>query len=765
MESRTINMLELNKVLQHLSQEAVSVPGQEKCLQLAPLHDIQDINRQSRLLGQAIKWQKEARFELDFFPDLDSIFDYLKRPEAILAWEGLWAVLETLRAGHKAWQRFSGLNSKIYPDLYKLGEKISWPQKLWSGLRRCLGQDGNLRDESSPGLLSVRQEIRSIHEQCTKKVGRYLQDSDLLHFLQDEFLTISSDRYVLALKSNFKGRLEGIIHDYSQTGETCYFEPLFLVELNNRLQSLKQEEKKEEEQVFAYLSGLVRQEQEQLSTLYAWLVELDVLLAKCKLADKISGLAQEMNSDGLLSLNQARHPLLALRGQRVVPVDLKLNPDQKALIITGGNSGGKTVCLKTLGLIALMVKSGLPVPLKEGSLIPYWEKIFVLIGDEQSLETNLSTFTAQIEHFARFYPHVDDRSLVILDEFGVGTDPTQGAALAQAVVDGLLEKKAWVALATHFPALKMYGLTREGVRVASVLFDPETNKPLFKLAYDQVGASQALQVAREYGLAEEILTRAEEYLLVAGGDQGQIFDRLNELAVSKEKEIEKLKKRQQELEEKYARALKRIEQEKERLSLELKQAAQEIIRQWKEQKISRKKALKEMAKLRERLAPRREERETKKFSWEDVEVGQNYIYLPWGKKGRVDAKDSKKEQIKIDLGGIALWVKLDDLGPIEERVGDKQQGVGFKFKKTTSYLPIKLDLRGKRVEDALIELGKFLDQAILSGRKELEIIHGKGTGALKKAVQDYLRGISGVKKVTFAPADQGGEGVTLVELV
>ncbi len=757
-------MLELAKVLRHLSQEAVSIPGQEKCLQLEPLHNIQDINSQSRLLSQAIKWQKEVRFELDFFPDLDPILDFLNRPEAILDWEGLWAILETLRAGFKAWQYFSKLNVKTYPELHKLGEKISWPKTLWSGLRRCLGQDGALRDESSPGLLSVRHEIRSIHEQCTKKVGRYLQDSDLLHFLQDEFLTISSDRYVLALKSNFKGRLEGIIHDYSQTGETCYFEPLFLVELNNRLQSLKQEEKEEEKKVFTYLTGLVRQEFEQLSLLYVWLVELDVLLAKCKLADKFSGLAQEMNNDGLLSLNQARHPLLLLRGQKVVPVDIQLNPDQRVLIITGGNAGGKTVCLKTMGLIALMVKCGLPVPLKEGSLIPYWEKIFVLIGDEQSLETNLSTFTAQIEHFARFYPQVDARTLVILDEFGVGTDPTQGAALAQAVVDGLLEKKAWVALATHFPALKMYGLTRDGVRVASVLFDPKTNRPLFKLAYDQVGASQALQVAREYGLAEEILTRAEEYLLVAGGDQAQVFDRLNELAVQREREVEKLKKRQQELEEKYAKALKGLEQEKKGLSLELKQAAQEIIRQWQEQKIGRKQALREMAKLREKLAPSREKEEARKFSWEDVQVGQSYVYLPWQRKGRVQDKDRKKEQIKIDLGGIAIWVNSSDLGPVEERAKEKAQGPGFKFTKSTTYLPIKLDLRGERVEDALIELGKFLDQAILSGRKDLEIIHGKGTGVLKKAVQDYLRGISGVKKVTFAPEDQGGEGVTLVEL-
>jgi len=758
-------MLELVKVLRHLSQEAVSVPGQEKCLQLEPFHDVQDINSQGRLLNQAIKWQKEARFKLDFFPDLGPILDFLNRPEAILDWEGLWAILEALRAGFKAWQHFSRLNVKIYPELHKSGETVLWPKTLWSGLRRCLGGDGFLRDESSPGLFSVRQEIRSIQEQCTKKVSRALKDNDLLHFLQDEFLTISSDRYVLALKSNFKGRLEGIIHDYSQTGETCYFEPLFLVELNNRLQSLKQEEKEEEKKVFTYLTGLVRQEYEQLSHLYAWLVELDVLLAKCKLADKFSGLAQEMNNEGLLSLNQARHPLLLLRGQKVVPVDIQLNPDQRVLIITGGNAGGKTVCLKTLGLIALMVKCGLPVPLKEGSLIPYWEKIFVLIGDEQSLEANLSTFTAQIEHFARFYPQVDARTLVILDEFGVGTDPAQGAALAQAVVDGLLEKEAWVALATHFPALKMYGLTRDGVRVASVLFDPETNKPLFKLAYDQVGASQALQVAREYGLAEEILTRAEDYLLVAGSGQTRVFDRLNELAVQREREVEKLKKRQQALEEKYARALKGLEQEKKGLSLELKQAAQEIIRQWQEQKIGRKQALREMARLRERLAPSREKEEDGKLAWEDVQVGRDYIYLPWQRKGRVQEKDRKKEQIKIDLGGIAIWVNSNDLGPVEDGGQEKARGPGFKFRKSTTYLPIKLDLRGKRAEEALSELGRFVDQAILSGRKDLEIIHGKGTGVLKKAVQDYLRGISGVKKVTFAPEDMGGEGVTLVELV
>ena len=394
------------------------------------------------------------------FPSLEGLFRFLEAPFGRLDIDGLWALRQVLR-------QMDSIRRTIREDkdtasdptlLTEMLGELSFPQKTCSGLNRCLDDEGRIRDESSPALLSARGEIRRIHQKCTKNAKEFILERRLSPFLQEEFMTISSDRYVLPLKTSYKGKLPGIIHDYSQTGETCYFEPLFLVELNNSLQELKQEERQAEQKLLDFLTGLAREEQQQLRQTYDLLVALDVLQAKVALAREMNGRPLEPEPDAPLRLLSARHPLLALAPEDVVPIDVELLPGQSALVISGGNAGGKTVCLKTLGLIALMAQAGLPVPVAEGSTLPFWDKIFVFMGDEQSLEDHVSTFTGQIHRLAHAWEEVDGQSLVLLDEFGTGTDPSQGAALAQALVDALLEKGADVAAATHFPALKLYAL-------------------------------------------------------------------------------------------------------------------------------------------------------------------------------------------------------------------------------------------------------------------------------------------------------------------
>lgn len=326
-----------------------------------------------------------------------------------------------------------------------------------------------------------------------------------------------------------------------------------------------------------------------------------------------------------------------------MPVDLELHEGQQALIITGGNAGGKTVCLKTLGLLGLMAHAGLPVTAEEGSTLPLWNNFVVSMGDEQSIEQSLSTFTAQIRHFSEVWPRIDERTLVILDEFGVGTDPSQGAALAQAVVDGLLERRAWVGAATHFPALKAYGLSKDGVRAASVIFSPDTRKPLFKLGYDQVGASRALDVAREQGLPESILARAQEYLYLDASDAEEVFERLNRLAAAKEEELDRVRARTRDLELKYSRKLEKLDQERSRMQKELREASQEIMRQWREGRRGRKEALREIAQLRDTVASSTETEEVvNKLSIQAIAQGQVLLYLPWNKTGLVQEIDGKK---------------------------------------------------------------------------------------------------------------------------
>ena len=765
MESRSLQLLEFPKVLLSLSQFAASEPGRQACRNIQPLTDADRLRAETELLRQAVAWSGESRFRLESFTSLDGLFAFLDRPKSFLEQDGLWAISHVLHVARSAQEAVGAAGGGRFGVLQERCDSLQWPARTWSGLRRCLDQNGDIRDESSPELFSVRQEIRRINQQGTRKVHDFFTDRDIGHILQDEYLTISSDRYVLALKTNFKGRLQGIVHDYSQTGETCYFEPMFLVELNNSLQELKREERAEEEKVLRYLTGLVRDERESVEAVYAWLTDLDVLLAKVVLAGKISGLPLDRASGNRVNLLGARHPLLALGDGPVVPVDIELEAGQRVLIITGGNAGGKTVALKTLGLIAVMALAAIPVPVDEGSSLPFLDQVFVSMGDEQSLEENLCTFTAQIRLFSRVSPLVDEESLVILDEFGVGTDPSQGAALAQAVVDSLLESGAYVGVATHFPALKAYGLSREGVRAASVIFDPDTKKPLFRLGYDQVGASQALDVAREQGLPESILARAQEYLYLDGNDSSEVFDRINALAARKEEELRELKQRREVLERKQAKLQQRLERERTIVLTEIKARAQEIVRKWQQDKQSRKEALRNLNELRDAIGRSEAEIEAQppSVNLSELKPGMHVTYGPWSKPGLVRDVDERKKRVQLDIGSVTLWAGVGDLAP-ETREQKSPQGVTVRRDLKSPVPSMRLDLRGMRADMAVAELERFVDQALLAGRESLEVVHGKGTGALRSAVHEFLKRCPAVQEFSMANADEGGEGVTRITL-
>ncbi|EPR42240.1 MutS2 protein [Desulfovibrio sp. X2] len=764
MERRTFHLLEFPKVLAALASHAVSDDGRERCLATVPIEDDGELALVTARTAEVQAWQAESGYALPGWPSLSGLFGFVAGPHAVLDQDALVAVRDVLSAAMSLRQALSGFVSRGWDALFDLVHGAAYPETLAAGLKRCLDPDGRLKDESSPELFSVRSEIRSINQTCTKKVKDFLQKEGLAPYLQEDYITISSDRFVVPLKTSFKNRFPGIIHDYSQTGETCYFEPMFLVDVNNRLQELRYEEREEERKVLALLTGYVRQELAQLRATVELLAEVDCLLAKAALASALDAHPLLPAHGSILRLLDARHPLLALSaGKDVQAQDIALQDEQLALIVSGGNAGGKTVCLKTLGLIALMAHSGLPVPAAEGSSLPRYAKIFAFLGDEQSLEEHLSTFSAQIRSLTRVWDQMDAETLVILDEFGAGTDPAQGAALAQAVVDSLMEHGAMCVCATHFPGLKAYGLSNPRVRSASVLFDPATKRPLFKLAYDQVGASIALDVAREHGLPEEILRRAEQNLLLEGGDNARILNRLNELAVDREKELSELRVEQRKLKEKRVRLQERYEQEQTKAMERLTAASQEIVRAWREGKIERKKALADLAAKRDALAAEMRpapEPETA-LTLDSLAIGERVRYLPWDKLGTVQDKDLKRRQAKVDIGGVSLWVEAHDLGrsaPLQTASPKPrvtvQAGAGDHF---------SLDIRGFRADAALSELARFLDQALLKGLSRAEIIHGKGSGALRREVHAFLKDFPPVTHFFLASEEEGGDGKTIVE--
>ncbi len=852
MERRALSALELPRVLSYLAAFAVSEAGQKACLALRPFSDLERTRREAALFEQGRLWLLRSVEKPAPFPPIDSLLSYVESPHAVLDLDGLWGLRQVLVQARLLVESLrGGAEQGLWPLWIERVNELSLPVKSMSGLARCLSDDGLLRDEASPELSLVRAELRRLHQQCVRKVKDFATEYNILHYLQDAFMTLSSDRYVLPLKANFKGRLQGVIHDYSQTGETCYFEPLFLVEMNNRLQGLKREEREEERKILTYLSSLVREELPGVRSAYDFLVDVDLLHARSALGDCYDGRVVEFDEGRGVFLREARHPLLALaasprarkalhrymqdqlaqqggqpsdasgdardgamddtgdasaasaasesdarpspresgsgsgrggeksRGSGVVPSSLELLPGQRALVISGGNAGGKTVCLKTLGLISLMGMCALPVPVEAGSVLPAWQRIHAFIGDEQSLDDNVSTYTAQITHLARIWPELGPDSLVILDEFGAGTDPSQGAALAQAVVDSIMERGAFVVAATHFPALKAYALSAPGVRAASVLFDPKTRKPLFRLVYDQVGASQALDVAREHGLPEEVLRRAEKYLLLSGEDTSTLVDRLNSLAVEREGELASLAREKAAFAEKRRRLEERFEKERERLFSSVQADAQKVLTDWKASRISHKQALKELSRIRGPLAReaagKREVAALPAVDLAELYVRQKVRHIPWKRAGVVQEIDLRKKRVRLDFDGVSLWAEAADIAPVDGAVPPASSGKGSpsasgaqprpaKDGSPAAILPLRLDLRGMRADVAINELEKFLDRALLSGRSEVEVIHGRGTGVLRRELHAFLKTSPAAGAYRLAPEDQGGDGMTIVEL-
>lgn len=809
---RTLNALEYKKIILYLADLCISTIGRKYALELKPKDSVKEAEFELDLYREAEQWLSQNAlsqnpFMFTAFPDVSGIINRLKditqksinnltetSPSTSHAslkedsyriksesfdLDAFWALKVMLTIANNALQSIlNPAGENLWPNLTYLATRHPFPEIFLSALKRCISDDGLLKDESSPELWRIRNELRSLHQNCMRKVKEFAKQYNFQHYLQDEFMTLASDRYVLPLKANFKGQLHGIIHDWSQTGETCYFEPMFLVEINNRLRELKREERQEETKILDYLANLLLTSFSGVNAAFELLGIIDFLLAKNKFSEYLNcNIISFTASEEGLKLYKARHPLLILARQTkeliqlepVRPLDIHLKPGERILVITGGNAGGKTVCLKTLGLLCAMAMSGLPIPAQKGSHLPWFDRVDAFIGDEQSLDQNVSTFTAQIEHLSKAWKYFNNRGLVLLDEFGSGTDPAEGSALAQSVLDGLLEKDCFSLCATHFPALKAYSLTHQGIGTASMLFDPKTGQPLYTLAYGQVGASQALQVAAEYGLPEDILKRAQEYLLQGGEDSANILHELNSLAVEREMEITKLKEEKQKTRLKLEEEREKLKKERQKLQEEIKTFIAELRSSIKAEKITTKQALKDL------LALRKEQAELNDLSGQVEQniiqhvfrTGQKVYHKGLKKNGTIIKLEEKRNRAWLDLNGVSLWGALKDLEPAEENnlVKSANQNKSTRINSNLEQVSsLVLDVRGLRMEEALTQIEKFLDKAILSGFSQLEIVHGRGTGVLRKQIHTYLRTYPAVESFQLAPEDRGGDGMTIVNL-
>lgn len=780
---RTLKALEFDKILEKFSSYCVSTSARQKVLSLSPYltpygNELGSLEYNQSLFYQSRDWLALTKYTFSSFPELDGILEYLNSSHPFLDAEAFWAIKETLNYTKTTLDCILEHEDK-YSILSHFVQQTPFVHEVHETLVRCIGDSATIKDTASPALLLLRNELRTHNKNCLKKVKEAVSEYNIAHYLQDEYIALDSDRYVLPLKANFKGRLQGIIHHYSNTGETVFFEPLFLVEINNRIQELKQEEREEERKILLMLTKLVIEQRKALQDIWALVLDIDILQAKVALAADYAGHCLVMKENAAFNLPEVKHPLLALEALNnkkldVRSLDIYLREEERVLIVSGGNAGGKTVCLKTAGLIVLMTLAGLPVPVEASASLPVIEKVYAFIGDEQSLDDHVSTFTGQIRHLSKAWEELNAHSLILLDEFGAGTDPSQGAALAQAVIDGILEKQSFAFAATHFPALKTYALTHTHVRAASMLFENNTKKPLFALAYDQVGASIALDVAREHGLPESLIRKAEQYLLVDGEDMSKMMDTLNALAVEKKRELESLKIEQKKANEKQKNLQAKFEKERLKLHDEVRQRSAELMHAWKEGKNTAKQAMKEMASLRASLVPPAQEKSPLSVEEQEVRIEQlkvhSYVqYVPWNKKALILEIDIKNKKVKIDMNGVSLWVSVQDILLSAEKGNKVNTQIKSSVSKATEkaseeMIRKRLDIRGKRADIALIELESSLDKALLAAADILEIVHGKGTGALRKSVHEYLRSSPIIAHYELASEEHGGDGMTLAYL-
>ena len=682
------------------------------------------------------------------------------------------------------------------PDTYGLVDAIS----------RVLSDRGDVLDSASPKLGTIRREKKISHDRLMSKLQKYITDSNTTPMLQEAIITQRDGRYVIPLRSEFKGRIKSVVHDQSSSGATLFVEPLGVVELNNAMRELELDERDEERRVLAALSAQIGEHAQDLIYGIENLAALDLAFGKAKYAEEIhasepllheikdvrrkgsdKNAQSQVSSPKSLSLMQARHPLLD--PATVVPIDVYLNPGVRALVITGPNTGGKTVSLKTVGLLVLMAQSGMHIPAQSGSGLPCFESVWADIGDEQSIEQSLSTFSGHLTNIVRLLKKADSRSLVILDELGAGTDPQEGAALARAILAHLLERGITTFVATHYPELKTYAHATEGVVNASLEFDIATLRPTYRLTIGLPGRSNALAIATRLGLNPEIVTAARNDVNPENIRADKLLDDIrkerNRTGREREK-IEKARKRSEELNRELEKRLETIEDERRKVVAEARAEAElevAVLRRNIDSLKSQLKkarqpleALKKVEEKVEEIAEKVEEPVERKSRQSPVTSNQSPLRL--GERVTVSTLNAEgvvtalgESDAEVQVGSLRIRAKLSDL----QRKSSEPSWISEPPKPVetvTIYRPsskasspgLELDLRGQISEDALDKLDRYLEQAYLSGLPFVRIIHGKGTGVLRQVVREALRQNSHVTSFEEGGPKEGGEGVTVAKI-
>lgn len=782
MIEESYRILEFTKVRDLLAGQSLSSFGRERALALAPLESeaevVASLNSISQMRGLI---EKHGRPPLGALHDLRALLAGLRAEGTWLLPDKLLRVLETLEATRECQAFFD--KSEAPGIQQQAGELVLLPA-LTRELRESIGPRGEILDSASFVLGDLRREIRITRERIKKILERMLHDERLGPAFQEQLITDRNGRYVLPVRADRRGQVKGFVHDESSSGQTLYVEPAQTLEHNNELRRLQREEQREEQRILLRLTSAVRQQSQTLLDNQRRLAELDYLQAAARFSLLIDGTAPRVSRLPGFDIRAARHPLLLFdkAGQpspQAIPIDLQVADGVRTLIISGPNTGGKTVALKTVGLLHLLVAAGLHVPCHPDSRFCLYRRVLADIGDEQSIEESLSTFSGHLLHLRAMLELADNDSLVLLDEIGTGTDPHEGGALAMALLDSLREAGAVTVATTHLNLVKGYALLRDGVENAAVEFDRRTNTPTYRLHYGIPGGSGALAIARRLGFPERVLQRAEAY---RGEDEqagGSVIEELNrlsrQLAAEREEARQALLQARQSAQRRDA-LLQQTGEERERLLNQARSEAEQLIAA-AERKLkqlftrlderppgtAQQAALTgELRQLRSELRPVEPLRQVPPASL--LEVGELVCFLPLQAEAEVVRIDGR--QVELDLGGKKLRGTKDDLRAYQpRRFRLARRGVTrVRNRRLAEDFQPKLLLVGARVDDALPKLERFIDDALLHQQRQVEIVHGAGEGILRRAVRDYLAANRAVTAFHAADVSHGGDNVTVVEL-
>lgn len=790
MNQKTLTKLEYHKIIAMLEEQASSFRGRQLCRKLKPMTNLDKINTSQEQTAAAFtRLIKKGRIS---FSDAAPVEESMKRLEvgAALGSGELLRILKLLQtAGRvKAYGRHD-TQDELTDCLDAYFEQLEPLTLLANEIERCIISEDEISDDASSTLKHIRRNINNMNDKVHATLTNLVNGS-LRTYLQDPIITMRGDRYCLPVKAECRGNVQGMIHDQSSTGSTLFIEPMAVVKLNNDLKELYAKEQEEIQVILARLSEDAAEYIEEIRTDYRSLTDLDFIFARGCLALEMNGSRPLFNTEGRIYIREGRHPLLDAR--KVVPITISLGKDFTLLIVTGPNTGGKTVSLKTVGLLTLMGQAGLHIPAGDHSELAVFHQVYADIGDEQSIEQSLSTFSSHMTNIVSFLQDVDENSLVLFDELGAGTDPTEGAALATAILSYLHKRGIRAMATTHYSELKVYALSTPGVENACCEFDVESLKPTYRLLIGIPGKSNAFAISSKLGIPDYIIEDAKKRLT----EQDVSFeDMMTDLETSKrtiekereeiaayKREIEALKmqtrQKQDKLDEQRERILREANEKANAILRDAKDVADETIKNFRKfgkENISAADMEKERERLRKKIKDTsaastiKAQKPKKAYKPSDFKLGESVKVLSMNLTGTISSKPDSRGNVTVQMGILRSQVNISDLEIIEDvnpyspKAMKRTSKGKIKMSKSLSVSP-EINLLGKTVDEAVSELDKYLDDALLSHLNSVRVVHGKGTGALRKGIHEYLRRQKHVKSYRLAEYGEGDAGVTIVEL-